>query len=715
VFDEFFAAGRLCTRYWNPNGQVWPEMHYENLNWPADQRADTFQLAINGQPLAGGLTWESARIEPDSSSWRVRLDARGKPCPVVHGVVSLFHKETGVRVKVHTRLDGSAFLIRWLEIVNTGGKAVAITEVAPFAGMLWSHHIKGIPYHDRLPPGRDTAYELYYNHSFAWGCEGDFYSEPLPVGIKTVNGDKRGRSGWGRPAFWARNICNGQTFVCELAWGGNYEFSLENLVHRPHYTTATLFFRMGLSGHDQALRVLDAGESLVTPAVHLGLFQCNADAIIQATHAHVRQVVLPAQIPGRQVEIEANHRGYLCDRENVADILKDVEVAKSIGAEMYVIDAGWYGNEPNQWFNNTGDWFDGPWMKKGGGLKAVADYAHRQGLKFGLWVEIEAAGANSTLKKEHPDWLMKRDGVPIAGGRALDLTLPEVIKFEEGEIARLIRELDLDMYRLDHNHSMEPAANRQYQGFTEDLTWRYYDNFNAMFDRLRARFPKVVFQNCSGGGGRLDWGTLARFHNTELSDWMRLPRGLRIFHAVTASLPPEILLRTFGTEVGEHTLEGDLDAQLRLCLSRIIFRGIAPSLADLSPHLRERIAHYLELYQRYLRPLLIGGRVFHHTPFRPLAEHPPWSIMEIASPNGALACGAIFRISALPAGLPEDEYTFRPRGLNPGADYEVTLDNSGQTYRARGSELMRHGIIVRLEQPLTSELILFKAVRTRGS
>jgi len=33
-----------------------------------------------------------------------------------------------------------------------------------------------------------------------------------------VDGGKLGQSGWGRPAFRARNRCNGQTFVCELAW-----------------------------------------------------------------------------------------------------------------------------------------------------------------------------------------------------------------------------------------------------------------------------------------------------------------------------------------------------------------------------------------------------------------------------------------------------------------------------------------------------------------
>ena len=716
VFDEVFRNGRLCSRYWNPNGQVWPEMHYGNTGWAQDQKADSFRLGVNGQSLAGGYTWEAAEIVPDSSACRVRLDTRGKPCPVVHGVISLLHQDAGIRVKVHTRLDGSAFLVRWLEIGNTTSQAVAISEVAPFGGQLWTHRTE-----EHLPPGEATPFELLHNHSFDWGREGDFYADPLPAGITTVNGGKKGRSGWGRPAFWARNRCNGQTFVCELAWGGNYEFELEARTQqqydstsiRPLHTSATLYFKMGLSGYDPALRVLDAGETVTTPAVHLALFQCNTDAIIQATHEHVRQVVMPAQIPGRHVEIEANHRGYLCDRENVADIMKDIDVAKSVGAELYVIDAGWYGNEPNQWWNNVGDWHDGKWMERGGGLKAVADHAHKQGMAFGLWVEIEAAGANSDLKKQHPGWILKRAGEPsIACDRALDFTQPAVVKFAEAEIARLIRTLKLDMYRIDHNHCLLPAPNREYRGFTEDLTWRYYDNLYAMFDRLRARFPKVVFQNCAGGGGRLDWGTLARFHNTELSDWMRLPRGLRILYGVTASLPPEILLRTFGTEVGEHTLDGDLDAQLRHCLCRIIFRGIAPSLAAMSGHMKERVTHYVQVYKQTLRPLLIGGRVFHHTSFRPLAEHTPWCVMEIARPDGTQGCATIFRTSAVPTGTPQDEYVFRPRGLDPALDYDVTLDNSGHTFRAPGHELMQHGLRVRLEQPLTSELILFNGLST---
>jgi alpha-galactosidase len=704
VFDEALVGGRLVTRYWNPNGQVWPEMHLAGLRWSAHQPADTFRLSVNGRDLAGGLEWAVAA--PDG----VTEGADEAPSDASHGVILLTHPEAGIAVGVHTRLYGGPFLTRWLEITNTGDRACALTSVAPFAGMLWAHR-----YEEHLPSGAESPFEIAYNHVFEWGREGDFRFEPLAAGRKTIDGGRKGRSGWGRPAFWARNRCSGQTFVCELAWGGNYEFGLDCRLldtqwgwqqAQPTSRRAELYFRMGLSGHDEVLRVLDPGETVLTPAAHLALFQADNDAIVQATHRHVRKNVLPAQVPGRHVEIEANHRGYLCDRENVPDILKDVDVAAAVGAELYVIDAGWYGNDPNRWGDNVGDWRDGSWMADGGGLKAVADHAHRVGLRFGLWVEIEAAGANSTLRKEHPDWLLRRDGEPIAGGRALDLANPQVAAWVESEIDRLIRAYDLDMYRIDHNHCLQPSGNRQYQGYTEDLTWRYYDALYGVFDRLRARFPEVVFQNCAGGGGRLDWGTLARFHNTELSDWMRMPRGLKILNGVTMALPPEILLRTFGTETPEHALDGDVDTQLRLCLCRIIFRGIAPSLDDLSPYLRDRVQHYLALYREYIRPIMTGGGlVYHHTPFVPIGQVTPWCVLEYATPDRTAAVAGIFRTG--PDAPGEDVWVLRPRGLDPGRTYLVTTDNDENSFEASGSDLARDGLRIRLEQALTSELVVF--------
>jgi alpha-galactosidase len=697
VLDEAFLGGRLCTRYWSAAGQVVPEMHAGKISWAADEPADSFAVSVDGQDLAGGYEWIEAGEEPDASG--LRAARSGVACAVVR----LAHPAATAEVRVHTRLDGGPFVVRWLEISNRSSRAVAITRVSPFAGMVWTRRIgeNPIPGTAGEPP---SPFELAYTHRFDGGQEGDFWFEPLPDGVKTVDGGRLGRSGWGRPAFWVRDLVNGQTLVCELAWGGNYEFSLDCRI-RPAANVAKLFFKMGLSGHEEALRVLAPGETVRTPAVHVGFFQDDVDRIVQATHEHVRSVVMPAQVNGRHVEIEANHRGYLCDRENEPALLKDEVVAAAIGAEVYVIDAGWYGNDPNHWWNNAGDWTAGSWLTNG--LEPVAAHARELGMRFGLWVEIEAAGANSTLKKQHPEWLLSRDGKPV-NDRALDFSNPEVGSWAEAELERLIRQYGLELCRIDHNHTMSPSGNRRIDGHTEDLTWRYYENFAGMIARLRKKFPDVVFQNCAGGGGRLDWGTLGLFHNTELSDWARLPRSLRILNGVSMSLPPEILLRTFGTEAGEHDQDGDVDSQLRAaCLGRPIFRGIAPGIAELTPFLKDRIDHHLDLYRSFIRPMLADCRVFHHTPFVPLFGSTPWCVLEYVSRDRRRGIAALFRTMA---GGP-DEFVLKPRGLRLDRSYRVTMDNREESFEAGGSDLVRGGVAVRLANVMSSELVLFEEAR----
>jgi alpha-galactosidase len=328
-------------------------------------------------------------------------------------------------------------------------------------------------------------------------------------------------------------------------------------------------------------------------------------------------------------------------------------------------------------------------------------------LAFGLWVEIEGAGAASKLRKNHPDWILTRNGVPIANGRHLDVGNPVVAKWMESEIARIIRKYDLDVFRIDYNMSTEEDGNQLRAGFVENSTWRHVENLYAMFDRLRQQFPRVIFQNCAGGGGRLDWGILRRFDNTELSDWMRAPRGVKILNGMTWVLPPEVLLRTFGTEVPDLAGDGDIDYQLRqVQMSLPIFRGIAPSPAELNPTLRNKIRSGVDLYKQKLRPILRDSVVYHHTPLTPFFSQSPWVVLEYASPDKTRSAATLFRTS----NFEDPVYRFVPRGLDASAAYKVTFQNRGEAVEMSGLRLMQDGIPVRLEAAGTSEMLLFESV-----
>src|SRR5207253_331332 len=171
-------------------------------------------------------------------------------------------------------------------------------------------------------------------------------------------------------------------------------------------------------------------------------------------------------------------------------------------------------------------------------------------------------------------------------------------------------------------------------------------------------------------------------------------------NGITWILPPEILLRTFGTEVGDHATDGDLDFHLRMIMmSRPIFRGISPTLAEFNPLSRKKIRESVDLFKRVVRPIMVEGRVYHHTPVTPLLEPSPWVVLEYANEDSHRAVASLFRTSQ----NGDSTFQFTPRGLDSGRTYRVTFGNSGQAVDFPGSLLLQQGIPVRLEGALTSE------------
>jgi alpha-galactosidase len=687
VCDEGLRGGRWVNRYWDSTGVIKRDSLAEaEMTSILSLPVDAFELAVEGQDLAGSWQWVKAEKttvqNPDGLLVTVELVSKSRP----------------VVVKLRTLLHGGPVMVRWLEIANTGLKPTAITRVSPWSGVLWNTP----QYPERIEKGSEAAFEIATTEYQDSEREGAWRTEWLGNSAKVISGT-RGRSGFGHPTFFARNRGSGEWFVASLGWSGNWSMRLTSANDR-NRGRARFFFTLGPAAADPALRVLAPGETVRSPETHLLCMRGDLDQVTQALHEHVRRNVVLPPIPGREYQVESNHRGYIIDHEDEAGLKREIDLAAEAGAEEFLIDAGWYGPQPNVWSANVGDWYAGAWLPND--LNPVREYARSKSMLFGLWVELESIGRASKLLQQHPDWVMTRDGRPVGGGRQLDFSKPEVAAWAEAEIVRLIRKYDLDMFRLDYNTIAEEGGNRVVDGFVENSLWRHVEALYAMFDRVHQRFPNVILQNCASGGGRLDFGILRRFHNTELSDWLRAPRDLKIFNGMTWILPPEILLRTFGTETDGLEADGDLDLQLRQALmARPIFRGISPTLDELNPLVRKRIRDAVEQFKKTLRPIMVGSRVYHHTPATPLLEGSPWMVMEYATPDRRRAVGWLFRTAQ--SGQPV--FVFHPRGLDFSRTYRVLVGNSAQSIEISGDRLLQHGIPVRLESNLTSEMLLFES------
>lgn len=690
VCDEELYNGRWVNRYWTATGQIKPDSHLEGQSQDrAGLPIDAFQLGIEGHNLAGSWklisTQQKHLTNPDGQLLTVELQSDARP----------------ITVKLNTLMHGQSVMVRWLDITNTGKTPTAITSVSPWSGILWDTP----GYSERM--GTEPPFEVATAKYEVWGHEGAWEFHPIGNGAITVSGT-RGKSGWGHPTFFARNRATGEWFVASLAWSGNWTMHVSGMQGDVKDESkvdakdeARLFFDLGPSAADPVLRVLAPGETVKSPETHLLLMHGDLDQVIQTLHYHVRHYVLPPLPPGRRSLVEANHRGYIVNHESEEGLKNEVDIAAHIGADTFVVDAGWFGPEPNEWWNNVGDWHAGAWLPND--LNPVREYARKKGMLFGLWVEIESVGSAAKLRTEHPDWIATRNGEPVAKGRQLDFANPEVAAWAESEIARIIKKYDLDLFRIDYNHSVEEGGNRMKDGFLENTEWRHVEALYAIFDHLRKQFPNVIFQNCAGGGGRLDYGIMQRFHNTELSDWLRAPRGLKIMNGMTWVLPPEILLRTFGTESGGLEEDGDLNLQLdAVMVARPIFRGISPTLPELDPILGKKIIEDVDLYKRTVYPIMANGLVYHPTPVLPMMEPSPWVVLEYGAPDRTKEVVGLFRTSQ--SGNPV--YRFEPRGIDLSRNYSVHFENSGEVVEMSGAQLLQNGVPVRLDDNLTSELLI---------
>ena len=390
------AMGRPKTREW-----LWQALSGgAAATRPLRTRQHAFQIELDGQLLTDRWQWvDSMEVEPSRERSREL-------------VIVLSHAQRSVQVEIHTRLDDTPHLTRWLVITNTGQRPSALSKVFPWSGQIWD--AVGNP---RNGPGLSG---LTGGH-FSLGrfadttalTEGSYDWMTLPAGKYGIE-TNHGRSGWGMPFFVLRNDVTGEVLVCHFAWSGNWQVDFFNDYEpgRQPVDDAYLYLQVGMAG-PAPLRVLAPGESASTPEVHMGFLFGDLDRCVQTLHEHQRRsMVLPAPT-GKEHRVEVNHTGYTRNAQiTESQLHEEIDVAADIGIELFMLDAGWFGDISDRWFEAVGDWDrESPLLPAG--VNDAFDRIRERGMLCGLWVEAERMGSRSNLLRTHPDWQMVKRGERI--------------------------------------------------------------------------------------------------------------------------------------------------------------------------------------------------------------------------------------------------------------------------------------------------------------
>lgn len=675
VYEEKLVNGMLVPCGYNASGYPLNVLqniptHLDHTDW---QEPSSFNIELDGQNVDFRLKFVDFTVKETENT--------------AEGILTLESEIKPVRIKIHTILDGTQMFTRYFEIENLSENNINLSRLTLLSGGLENMQKNRFIYDNNI----EDFYSLGYFENTHWAREGQFTWRKVTPDTLTID-SRFIRDRFRHPLIFLKNNITGMMFFSQIAYSGGCRYCVDyNATREDNDTYISL--KAEITSYNP-LTVIRPFENFRTPEVHMGVIMGGLDEAVNEMHTHSRKF-LPETSLLVGFGMGAEHdMSVQCTKEYMRQ-------AAEMGAEAFLVDAGWYcpPYEQIKWGEYCGDNYPHP-DRYPNGIKEISDYCHELGMKFCLWADIENIGHLSQMYNKHPEWFAK-DIYGKPANSLIDMTNPEVAQWCEEELARMIEEYDMDMLRVDNNGSYKSYFGINYSG--ECLSLRRFDAIYKMYDNLRKRFPYVIFENCAGGGGRSDLGLMKYFSHTWVSDNQRSPYSVMITNGMTIALPPEKVDRLFAG-MGCHD-QGSLDLHMRnTMLGHMSLNTIAPMGTEINPIQMDFVKHSVDIYKNFIRDFLPTSKVYHHTPDTAETHKNGYSCLEITSEDKSKGAIAAFTL----VNPKTDTFTVFPKGTDSGKTYIVTLDNSGEEFEVSGRQLMTHGINIRIPTALSSELILYK-------
>lgn len=593
---------------------------------------------------------------------------------------ALKHKRSGAVFTVWLRaFDGTSALEVGFSVRNDGSEIATINGLNPLLLTIHSGKstklftLTGGRYDDKFPPssfvlaGQTLADGV--RHEIFCGDEGRSSAKDIAwfaLGLESKNG----------------GISEG--IVGGLEWSGRWQGTIQR-------RGETVTVRMGATGVVHRLKPKSEISSL---SAFLLLFTGDLDEAGWQLHQWQEKFLCPTSPPNFPW-VQYNSWFGWTTRIDEATLMREADIAAELGCEVFVVDAGWYtGCGVGDFGHGLGNWTEhlGKFPK---GLKALSDYVHQKGMKFGLWVEPERIDLETELAKQHPNWLAKRNGRVIGGGRYGHLCFgnPQVVEWFKEQLARIIADYGVDWLKWDYNIAYGLGCNDATHGHQEgDGTFAHTHGVYAVKAFLRERFPHLVIEGCASGGNRIDFGILRHVHTYWLSDFTHRAANVR-FHLTGAwfALPPRYL-NTWVLHDG--TTVADFRSRMGGAF------GISPRLAQWDKATIERAKKCIAEYKR-LRPFVLKRRFLLTPQARSLQD---WTVWQFHDPESE--CGAIL---AFREQSPNERLTVRLKGLDPTKRYELQNADTGEVIVRTGEQLLHEGLTIAIIETGGSALWWVKA------
>ncbi len=426
---------------------------------------------------------------------------------------------------------------------------------------------------------------------------------------------------------------------------------------------------------------LEPNEDFYTPECVLTYSSCGLDQMSQNFARLFRTRLCRGKFRDQRRPVLLNS-WEACYFSFDAERLKTIgDCCGDLGIELLVIDDGWFGNRFDD-HRALGDWFENK-EKLPCGIKGISDHIAKKGVKLGIWFEPEMISPESELYKKHPDWCIHIAGRPRSEGRyqlILDLTRREVRDYLYDSVAKVLRNGGVSYVKWDFNRNMSEVGSPVLPPDRQrELGHRYYLGLYELLERLVTDFPDVLFESCSGGGGRFDAGMLYYMPQVWTSDNSDAIERLRIQHG-TSMVYPMSAMSAHVSASPNHQTEHVTPFDTRFTVALTGSFGYELDPTALSDEEKEKVRTTAQLFKDYGYVLATGE--FHRLRDPHKEQCAAWCTVS----QDKKTCIAGYVLTHVR--LYGNNERIALRGLEPNAVYREKF--SGNLYR--GDQLMNFGL-----------------------
>ncbi len=368
---------------------------------------------------------------------------------------------------------------------------------------------------------------------------------------------------------------------------------------------------------------------------------------------------------------------------NETKIKEIAREATNLGMELFVLDDGWFGKRDDD-NSSLGDWFVNEEKLKGG-LNKLATEINEMGLQFGLWFEPEMVSPISELYKEHPDWCIHIPGRNRSEARRqliLDYSREDVCNYIIEKISEVLSSAPISYVKWDMNRNMSEIgsaklpANRQ-----REVAHRYILGLYKVLEEITTRFPDVLFESCSGGGGRFDPGMLYYMPQTWTSDNTDAIERLKIQFG-TSMVYPNASIGCHVSAVPNHQVDRITPLETRGVVAMSGNFGYELDITKLPESEKEIIKEQVKLYKEIRETIQFGKCYRLSSPFE--SNDVAWMFI-------SKDCEEIVVSFVRTLAKPNSKFiTLKLVGLDESSKYEIL----GEDIIVGGDELMNIGLNV---------------------